>query len=364
MLFRSSLRGDMLTPEIMPNLWRFASEHGRRYTDHFSGGNGTRMGIFSLFYGLPGNYWFSFLNARKPPLLITEMQRRDYRFGLYTSARFSYPEFDKTVFAGVPGEVMVSDDTGQGWQRDRRNVARLLDFLRQDGGGQPFFGFMFFESPHARYYFPEESVIRSDYLADFNYATMDVNEDMPRIFNRYINSVHHLDQQLGRVLDELESSGQLDNTLVVITGDHGEEFMEHGRWGHNSEFHDEQVHVPLVIAGPGIDPAVINLPTSHLDVAPTVMRRLGVTSPSSDYAVGVPLDQVSPDRYRLAASWAAVAYMSERFKIAMPMNAGGLAEMKISGADDEPVAAEEGVFVREQPRPARVLPALSRFSRK
>ncbi|WP_101674803.1 DUF3413 domain-containing protein [Alloalcanivorax mobilis] len=363
-LVAESLRGDMLTPEIMPNLWRFASQHGRRYSDHFSGGNGTRMGIFSLFYGLPGNYWFSFLNARKPPLLISEMQRRDYRFGLYTSARFSYPEFDKTVFSGVPQDVMVSDDTGQGWQRDRRNVARLLDFLHQDGNGRPFFGFMFFESPHARYYFPEESVIRSDYLADFNYATMDVHEDMPRIFNRYINSVHHLDQQLGRVIDELESSGQLDNTLVVITGDHGEEFMEHGRWGHNSEFHDEQVHVPLVIAGPGIDPAVVNLPTSHLDVAPTVMQRLGVTSPSGDYAVGVPLDQVSPDRYRLAASWDAVAYMGQQFKIAMPMNAGGLAEMSVSRADDEPVADEEAVFASEQTRLARVLRDMSRFYRK
>lgn len=363
-LVAESLRADMLTPEIMPNLWRFASDHGRRYTDHFSGGNGTRMGIFSLFYGLPGNYWFSFLNARQPPVLITELQRRHYRFGLFTSARFSYPEFDKTVFASVPKENMVSDDAGLGWQRDRRNAARLLEFLRQDDNGQPLFGFLFFESPHARYYFPPESVIRANYLADFNYATMDVHEDMPLIFNRYINAVHHLDQQLGRVIDDLEHRGELDNTLIVITGDHGEEFMEHGRWGHNSEFHDEQIHVPLVIAGPGIEPAVINTPTSHLDVAPTLLGRLGIINASHDYAVGVPLNQATPGRYRLAASWDAVAYLGPRYKVAMPMNAGGLAEMKVSHANDEPVADPDTVFAQVQTDLARVLDDMSRFYRK
>ncbi len=145
-LVSESLRADMLTPEIMPNLWRFAQRHGRRYTDHMSGGNGTRMGIFSLFYGLPGNYWFPFRESRRPPVLVSELLRRDYRPGLFTSARFSYPEFDQTVFATVPSSAMVSDDEGPGWRRDRRNVDRLLDFIGADRE-RPFFGFMFFESP-------------------------------------------------------------------------------------------------------------------------------------------------------------------------------------------------------------------------
>ncbi len=131
-------------------------------------------------------------------------------------------------------------------------------------------------------------MIRPDYLRELNYATMDVHRDMPGIFNRYINSVHHLDQQLGRVLDRLERDGRLDDTLVVITGDHGEEFMEHGRWGHNSEFHDEQVRVPLVLAGPGVPGGVVTAPTSHLDVAPTLLGLLGVSNPPADYAVGQP----------------------------------------------------------------------------
>jgi len=359
-LVSESLRADMLTPEIMPNLWRFAADSGRRYTQHVSGGNGTRMGVFSLFYGLPGNYWFSFLNHRRPPVLVTELQRRDYRLGLYTSARFSYPEFDQTVFASVPEDALHSDDEGLGWQRDRRNVERLLSFMDEDSE-TPFFGFMFFESPHARYYFPEDSVIRPDYLKELNYATMDVQRDMPLIFNRYVNSVHHLDQQLGRILDKLRESGRLKNTLVVITGDHGEEFMENGRWGHNSAFHEQQIRVPLVIAGLDIKPAVVQVPTSHLDVAPTVLRRLGVTNPASDYAEGVPLDQAAKQPYRLVASWNAMAYLGPEYKVSMPTSVGGLAEMSISYADDRPVPDENAVLMKTRDNLVELLKDMSRF---
>ncbi|MZR62597.1 sulfatase-like hydrolase/transferase [Alcanivorax sp. DP30] len=364
-LVAESLRWDMLTPEIMPNLWRFAERHGTRFTDHLSGGNGTRMGIFSLFYGLPGNYWFSILDERRSPVVMDLLQKGDYRLGLFTSANFSYPEFDRTVFVNVPKENMVSDDKEEGWKRDRRNVRRLLDWLDANPADQPFMGFMFFESAHARYYFPEESVIREDFLPELNYATMDLEQDIEGIFNRYINASHHLDQQLGRVLAALEESGCLENTVVIITGDHGEEFMENGRWGHNSEFHQQQVRVPLVMAVPGRAPAVVTRPTSHMDVVPTLLPLLGVTNPASDYSIGTSLFAAHPDRpYRLVASWDALAYVGEDYKVAMPLKAGGLSEMTISTADDQPLADESAVLSRLRDALASVLNDISLFFRK
>lgn len=361
-LVAESLRWDMLDPEIMPNLWAF-SEGAHRFENHYSGGNGTRMGIFSLFYGLPGSYWFSFLDERRSPAFMDELRRRDYRLGLYTSARFTYPEFDKTVFVGVPSDRMISDERGPGWQRDRRNVDRLLDFLGDDGG-RPFFAFMFLESAHARYYFPEESVIRQDYLRDFNYATVDVEEEASRIFNRYINASHHLDAQIGRVLDSLREKGMLENTIVMVTGDHGEEFMEKGRWGHNSAFHNEQVHTPLVVWAPGYRGRVFDHPTSHVDLVPTLMPMMGVTNPVEDYALGRDLHDASSDRYRLSASWDAVAYLGPDYKVAMPLAAGGLFEMSVARADDRPVADAGPVIGRLRDRLAAVLDDLSRFYRK
>jgi len=57
---------------------------------------------------------------------------------------------------------------------------------------------------------------------------------------------------MGRLMGYLEDAGIADNTLVVFTSDHGEELWEHGEFGHGQSVHGEQMHVPLVLRGPGI----------------------------------------------------------------------------------------------------------------
>ena len=56
-LVSESWRADTLDAEIMPNTWAFA-QNAKRFTRNFSGGNGTRVGVFTMFTGIPGNYWF------------------------------------------------------------------------------------------------------------------------------------------------------------------------------------------------------------------------------------------------------------------------------------------------------------------
>src|SRR5439155_1407290 len=68
-----------------------------------------------------------------------------------------------------------------------------------------------------------------------------------RVYNRYRNAVHYADSLVGTMLDALVRRGLLDDTIVLVTGDHGEEFNEHGYWGHNGAFTPDQVHVPLVL---------------------------------------------------------------------------------------------------------------------
>src|SRR3989338_5842874 len=124
---------------------------------------------------------------------------------------------------------------------------------------------MFFESPHARYYFPQTSVIATPFRDDLNYATLSktvLRNDIVPIKNRYINSVHHLYMQYGRIFEYLKTHQLLDSTIVILIGDHGEEFMEHGFWGHNSTFVDQQVRTPLVIYAPGMKPVASDQMTS------------------------------------------------------------------------------------------------------
>ena len=136
--------------------------------------------VFSAFStAFTGPCWFPFLDAGQSPVLMDTVQKLGYQISMYTSASFSYPEFDKTVLVNVPDKsIHAYGKIGAGWERDRKNVGDLLTFIKTRNKKQPFFTFMFFESPHARYYFPPESIIRKNYLKDFNYATASLEKDI------------------------------------------------------------------------------------------------------------------------------------------------------------------------------------------
>lgn len=359
-LVSESWRADSLNAHVMPQMHAFAAR-AQHFNNHFSGGNGTRIGVFSQFYSLPANLWFPVLDARVGSPLIDVIQKQNYQIKLFTSARFTYPEFDKTVFVNVPREQMVEDDEGETWARDRRNVDRLLEFVEQRDPSRPFMTFLFFESPHANYNFPPESAIERGYLDDFSYASMDLERDIGAIHKRYVNSVHHLDSQLGRVVQELESRGLLENTLVVITGDHGEEFMEKGRWGHNSTFVDEQLRVPLVLWVPGRAPHSEALRTSHADLLPTVLPLLGVQNPSQDYGIGDSLFDPQPKRMLIAGDWDRLAFLGEDYKLVMPFTSGSFTAMQVSGADDRALGDTAAVLRAKLPGIQAEMGELRRF---
>lgn len=359
-LVAESWRADTLNERVMPQTHAFA-QRAQHFTRHFSGGNGTRIGMFSQFYGLPANLWFPVLDARVGSPLIDVLQQQDYQLRLFTSARFSYPEFDKTLFVKVPREQMVEDDQGDTWARDRRNVDRLLEFVDQRDPARPFMTFLFFESPHANYNFPPESVIEPDYLPDFSYASMDLKRDIKGIHNRYLNAVHHLDSQLARITAHLEAQGLLDDTLLVITGDHGEEFMEKGRWGHNSTFVDEQLRVPLVLWIPGREAHRESLRTSHVDLLPTLLPLLGVHNPSSDYSIGLSLLQPQTDRLLLAGDWDRLAFLGEQYKTVLPFSSGSFVGLAISRADDRQVSDSATVLQGKLPLIQAQMGSLRRF---
>jgi hypothetical protein len=100
-------------------------------------------------------------------------------------------------------------------------------------------------------------------------------EEIAAVFNSYRNAVHYGDAIAGRMIDALERRHLLDDTIVVVTGDHGEEFFEHGFFGHTSNFTLVQTHVPFVVGGPGFPQGVEQRPTCHVDLAPTLLEICG-----------------------------------------------------------------------------------------
>ena len=98
-------------------------------------------------------------------------------------------------------------------------------------------------------------------------------EQQEHYIDLYERAVAYTDIQLGKLLDYLTESGLDQNTIIILLSDHGEEFLEHGRWGHwENNLYDEILKVPLIISIPGVGGrVVITEQVQTLDLMPTIL---------------------------------------------------------------------------------------------
>jgi membrane-anchored protein YejM (alkaline phosphatase superfamily) len=304
-----SLRADALTPKVMPETSAFAAAHGARiFDDHYSGGNATRFGLFSLLYSLHGSYWIPVSTEETSPVLVDALVDLDYDMGVFSSASMNYPEFRSTAWVRIADDVFDELDGEGPAGRDAEQVAAVDRWLDARDTRRPFFLFSLLDSPHQIYSFPEDEAPFRPYAKSLDYTSLSSGAseaEKLELQNSYKNAVHHADRVVGDILRGLEARGELDNTLVIITGDHGEEFWEHGFFGHTSNFTEEQVHVPFVLAGPGVPAGRESLPTSHLDVVPTLLELLGA-DPANRPQWSLGENLFAPpgrDRRRIVSGW-------------------------------------------------------------
>ncbi|MBW2278030.1 MAG: sulfatase-like hydrolase/transferase [Deltaproteobacteria bacterium] len=280
-------RFDALNAATTPHVAALA-ERSLRFDDHLSGGSATRTGIFSLFYGIPGTYWHAMLAEQRGPVLISELRRQGYEIEIFASAKLVNPEFDRTVFAEVD-ELRLRSDGKRASERDVDLTEDFLAFLDRRAVDRPFFSMLFYDAPHAYDLpdgFPQPFQPSWD---EVNYLALGPDFDPLPFHNRYLNCVRFNDALVGRVLDALEREGLMEETVIVITSDHGQEFNENGLnyWGHDSNFSRYQVAVPLVIHWPGREPRRYAHRTSHFDLAPTLLDELfGCANDYADHSVG------------------------------------------------------------------------------
>ncbi len=162
-------------------------------------------------------------------------------------------------------------------------------------GEQPLFLFMYYYDPHTWYDPPPPY----DTLYDPTYTgtlTADVYQhgqavvagdivpterDVFHLKALYDGEITYWDVHLGRLFDRLEAEGILDDSLIVLTSDHGQMFGEHGKWVHRNSLYEEVLRVPLMVSLPGVLPAgqVITTPVVTADVTPTILELAGLAVP-------------------------------------------------------------------------------------
>lgn len=320
------LRQDRLTPQHMPNLSRFAQQ-ARRFKDHSSAGNATRYGLFAMLYSLYGSYWFSVLEEQTSPVLIDTLIDLDYQFGIFGSASMDYPEMRQTAWSRI--QEHVNDDYGklEPWRKDEVAAQEMIAWLESvQGDERPFFGFMLLDSPHQTYSHPPEQAPFKPSASEIDYMLITKNEglepkQLEAVINRYNNAVYHADDVLGRILAAVRQSAAYENTVIVITGDHGEEFEECGHFGHTSAFTREQIMVPFLMRGPGIPNGVEEQPTSHMDFAPTLLELMGSNPHGREsWALGQNLLEPEPGRRRVMSGWNELGVLTPEAILRVPLS--------------------------------------------
>ena len=329
-----SWRQDMFTPELTPSIHEF-SNGARVFEDHLSGGNGTRYGLFTMLYGLHGSYWFPMLAERRAPVMIEALQERGYEVRVFSSASMNFPEFRDTAWSGVP-EANIIDEFPPNmvaWEKDELLADAFEGWLEtraEQGAYRPFFTFVLLDAAHQPYTNPggpyQPVVDKLDYIQLGRTTEGPELRDLQlRVRNTYMNSVHHADASAGRFLAALERAGEAEDTYTIVTGDHGEEFYECGFWGHTSNFSPEQVQVPFLFSGPGIEPGTELRPTSHLDVSNTLLELFGVDpSLRASYSLGANLLDPMERRERVVAGWSNIGLWTDSGIFDLPLTAPGL----------------------------------------
>jgi len=302
-----SWRSDCMSSEITPNIYKL-SKFSQVFNQHYSGSNGTRGGIFSLFYGMPSTYWDNMKSNCISPVFINTLEKSNYSFGIFSCATLVSPAFDKTVFSHLK-DIETCNHGNRPSAGDRIITDKFNSFLdkyKQSKSQKPFFGFVFYDSAHGYDYPDDFKTVFNPSLKSVNYITLNNDYDPIPFFNRYKNCLNYIDTQIERIIQKLEQYNLLENTLIVFTGDHGQEFNDNHKnyWGHNGNFSKYQIKVPMIIYDTELVHKQYTHKTSHYDLVPTMLSRyFYCANPVADYCIGKDLFRTKDWDYLISGSY-------------------------------------------------------------
>jgi arylsulfatase A-like enzyme len=314
-----SLRADRVgvygNPRLTsPTLDRLANE-GIRFAHASSPTSWTLPAHATLLSGRAQRSHQVITTADRLPPSVTLLPEVFARHGYETAGFYSGPFLHPAYGFGRGFERYVSCEGARtahldgeaAWENshgDRTNgrIAEAFTAWLGARSARPFFAFVHMWDVHYDYIPPEPYASMFDPGYDGPLDGRDIAgrgfpldagpRDVRHLLALYDGEVRWTDATLARLLGALEDAGLLEHTLVVVTADHGEEFLEHGGKGHQRTLYDEVLHVPLVLWSERGLPShlTISAPVSLTDVAPTILDLAGLPPlPDADGQSLVPM---------------------------------------------------------------------------
>lgn len=196
------------------------------------------------------------------------LREQGYATGYFQSAEENYEKRSELVgefgFEHFVGKESLDstgfDESSYFGYEDDVLVKPLIEWAKQQS--KPFFAEALTVTGHHPYAVPR-GFERKEFVKDER-------------TNDYLNTLAYMDRFVRKLHEGMKKAGLLEDTIFVVTGDHGEAFAEHGRYQHDSTAYDEMMRVPLVIEAPTIEPGTVFEGTrQHIDIVPTLVELLG-----------------------------------------------------------------------------------------
>ena len=276
-LVLESWRADALTAEKMPRLFSWSKKNAIYFSQHEAGTHSSEAGMFSLLYGRNNLTFHETLDSKQRAPLLSWLTEAGYQTAYYTGHPQVWLRREEFLNPNAV-DIWSHDDKGTWPEWDKRALSAAVDGLQE--AERPLFALVFLMSTHFEYQYPEKYG-RHQPVATSKMWKTDVRalgeEDREPHLNRYKNTLGFLDDL---VVDTLNNVPK--DTIILITGDHGESFFEGGLYGHGYAFNDAVLKVPLIarfpkspaVPGRYHGPSTVEKKTLHQDVLGWLMEYL------------------------------------------------------------------------------------------
>jgi hypothetical protein len=246
----------------LPYLNQF-SKKCLRLKRHFASGNATHYGIMGLMHGSPVTFFTGPREYFRDNPYLEHFKEHEHKTRLIARSVLSHHKLGHYLHNWTEPP---SEPPG-----DFRCIPVIHEELAKPG---PRLVYSFYHATHYPYDHDDEPRFQK-YLPEvdyeFNYNRSGLFEWKDQIVNRYKNTLLNMDDWYKGILEKVD----LEKTIVIITGDHGEEFFQQGRLGHCSSLNIHQTMTPCLVYIPGVEPADVTFVTSHADILPTIADALG-----------------------------------------------------------------------------------------
>lgn len=267
-------------------------EHGTLFERAHSQENWTKPSVASVLTGLtPSTHRAITTEARLPA--SAELVSETYDAAGFDTASFLANGYVSDRFGFDQGWDHYTNMIREGRSTEAEDVFREAgDWIEQHHSGR-FFVYIQTIDPHVPYDPPAEFLqmydARTDYAGQVrprqtgdllerakgnNPAVVFDESDLTRLTALHDGEISYHDRELGRFMERLQTMGVADNTLLVITSDHGEEFRDHGSYGHGHSVYQELIQVPLIFHRPGLVPEGrrIAQPVSTMNISQSILE--------------------------------------------------------------------------------------------